>query len=179
MRTQILTALAVMLMAPAFAADKIADEWIVKQWKPLSSVSVDEGKTWKSLDGSGTIVEVPFNTGTEPDYSRNTGTVVHNGKDCIVISDNTGVMPPPDFNVLVARIESLEKRAKGASSRDQFYENRIKLLERFWSDANTQESMVSLFNRLEAQVKELERKVKGMQQQITILHSKKREKISP
>lgn len=73
--------------------------------------------------------------------------------------------------VTKANLEGLRKRDDGISIALQNQNKRLKLLEDFLGDANTKGALAGIIESQKYKISVLERKVAGMQKQITILHA--------
>lgn len=91
------------------------------------------------------------------------------------VSDDSVVLTP---GTLYEMVEQVKKRADGISARGEALRKRVELIEGFLGDADTAGSFAHYVKVQDYKITELERKVEGMQKQITVLHSIKVNKAS-
>lgn len=125
-------------------------------WKPVKILTEDDCHKVASRDFEGTT---KIGSDNAPTKNSTTETVV--------------VLTPTKLYDL---IEALQKETHSLKNLNTALRKRVQLLEDFWDDANTKSGLHAVIKRQDYKISELERKVAGMQKQITILHAKKADK---
>ncbi|MBX9877653.1 MAG: hypothetical protein K2Y22_04275 [Candidatus Obscuribacterales bacterium] len=78
--------------------------------------------------------------------------------------------------ILAGLLALISLPAFASNTPKEALEDRVGLIERFLNDGDVNDSFIAYTRQLDERVKELERKVAGMQKQITVLHGKKADK---